>query len=183
LVPEKGHALLIEALSLLPVDVARRMQVVIAGDGPERERLERHAAELSNGRVTFSGAVQQDRLVGLYADADIFCLPSLAEGLPVVLMEAMAMGLPVVATRIMGIPELVTDRVCGLIVAPGRADMLASALGELLEDGELRRSLGSAGRERVMTDYDIRRSVSQLLELYRAKVFLTPGGEVPAAAS
>jgi colanic acid/amylovoran biosynthesis glycosyltransferase len=174
LVPEKGQALLLEALSSLPADTARRIRTVIVGDGPERANLERRAAELDGAEVSFTGAVGEDRLRSLYADADIFCLPSLAEGLPVVLIEAMAMALPVISTRIMGIPELVTDRVHGLLLAPGRADQLAAALRELLDSEELRRSLGTAGRERVMNEYDIRRSVTRLSELYSSVMMSAP---------
>lgn len=170
LAPDKGHALLLEALSSLPASAARRVRVVIAGDGPERATLQRRASGLGEAHPTFLGAVGQDRILSLYADADIFCLPSLAEGLPVVLMEAMAMGLPVITTRIMGIPELVTDGVCGLLVPPGRADALATALVTLLEDEDLRWSLGKAARERVIRDYDIRSSVAQLRDLYHAEI-------------
>ncbi len=166
LVPEKGQAFILEALSLLPAETARRIRTVIVGDGPECANLRRRAAELNGAEVSFTGAVGEDRLRSLYADADIFCLPSLAEGLPVVLIEAMAMALPVISTRIMGIPELVTDRVHGLLVAPGRADQLAAALRELLDSEELRTSLGRAGRERVMDEYDIGRSVARLHKLY-----------------
>ncbi|MBV9604079.1 MAG: glycosyltransferase, partial [Solirubrobacterales bacterium] len=108
--------------------------------------------------------------VSLYQQADMFCLPSFAEGLPGVLMEAMAMGLPVIATRIMGIPEIVEDGVSGRLVAPGRADALAGALLELLGDPELRSSMGKAGRRRVEKEYDIRRSASALAQLYRASL-------------
>jgi colanic acid/amylovoran biosynthesis glycosyltransferase len=170
LAPDKGHVLLIEALLSLPPSVAGRLRVVIAGDGPERAALQQRAAGLREGQAAFLGAVGQDRLLSLYANADIFCLPSLAEGLPVVLMEAMAMELPVITTRIMGIPELVTDGVSGLLVPPGKADSLAAALVELLEDDDLRRSLGKAARERVVRDYDIRSSVAQLYDLYRAEI-------------
>jgi len=167
LVPEKGHALLIEAFSLLPPELAPGVRLVIAGDGPERRALEHQAQALGRDRIAFAGAVREDELVALYADADVFCLPSLAEGLPVVLIEAMAMELPVLSTRVMGIPELVSDRTSGLVVPPGRPDALAGGLRELLEDGALRRALGKAGRERIVADYDIRRSVTQLSDLLR----------------
>jgi len=170
LVPDKGHGVLLSALSSLPSNATTRLRLVIAGDGPERAPLERAAARLSPDLVTFLGAVGQDRLVSLYQQADMFCLPSFAEGLPGVLMEAMAMGLPVIATRIMGIPEIVEDGVSGRLVAPGRADALAGALLELLADPELRSSMGKAGRRRVEQEYDIRRSASALAQLYRASL-------------
>ena len=170
LVPEKGQSLLLEALDLLSSEAARKVRLVIAGDGPDRDKLHRLAESGASSEIVFTGAVNQTQLLSLYNDADIFCLPSLAEGLPVVLMEAMAMELPVVSTRIAGIPELVSDRQCGLLVTAGRVDQLAGALQELLEDKDLRRSLGRAGRERVMTHYDIRQSVARLHELYAAVV-------------
>jgi colanic acid/amylovoran biosynthesis glycosyltransferase len=181
--PDKGQALLIDALTELSASAAGRVRVVIAGDGPERAELRRRAARLRDLEVRFPGVVGQDRILSLYADADIFCLPSLAEGLPVVLMEAMAMELPVVTTRIMGIPELVTDRVCGLLVPPGRADALAAALVELLEDDELRLSLGRAGRRRVVDGYDVRRSAASLCELYRSEISPEAGAEASAIGS
>ncbi|MBV9464761.1 MAG: glycosyltransferase family 4 protein [Solirubrobacterales bacterium] len=170
LVPDKGHGVLLSALSSLPGNATTRLRLVIAGDGPERATLERAAARLRPDLVTFLGAVGQDRLVSLYQQADMFCLPSFAEGLPGVLMEAMAMGLPVIATRIMGIPEIVEDGVSGRLVAPGRADALAGALVELLADPELRSSMGKAGRRRVEQEYEIRRSASALAQLYRASL-------------
>jgi colanic acid/amylovoran biosynthesis glycosyltransferase len=171
LVPEKGQSLLIEALGLLSNEAARKVRLVIAGDGPDRDKLHRLAASVVSSEIVFTGSVNQTQLLSLYNDAEIFCLPSLAEGLPVVLMEAMAMELPVISTRVAGIPELVTDRQCGVLVTASRVDQLAGALRELLEDNDLRRSLGRAGRERVTTDYNIRQSVARLHELYAA---LTP---------
>jgi glycosyltransferase involved in cell wall biosynthesis len=82
-------------------------------------------------------------------------LPSFAEGLPIVLMEAMATGCPVVATRVMGVPELVEDGVSGLLVAPGNVDELAGALGKLAGSAGLRESLGRAGRAKVEQAFDV----------------------------
>ena len=84
----------------------------------------------------------------------MICLPSFAEGVPVVLMEAMAMEVPVLTSRIMGIPELVEDGRCGALVAPGDADSLAGALQRLLEDPQQRAQLGRRGRERIREAYD-----------------------------
>ena len=103
--------------------------------------------------MSFPGPVGQDQLRALYESASIFSLPSFAEGIPVVLMEAMAMRLPVISTRITGIPELIEDGQTGLLVAPGRPDQLANTLEAVLVDHSLRRRLGSArqgeGRERL----------------------------------
>ena len=105
LVRGKGLDVLLEALQLLE---RRRLsaELVIAGEGPDRTRLERRVRELGlEDGVQLAGAVGQDRIRELYAEAQVFCLPSFSEGVPVVLMEAMAMGLPVVATRITGCPS------------------------------------------------------------------------------
>ena len=129
LVPGKGHAVLLEALDRLRQQgIGTRTTLV--GDGPERESLELLAAELGLD-VRFAGAVGRDELAAFYAAADAFCLPTFAEGLGVVLLEAMASGLPVVSTQVMGVPEAVEDGETGLLVSPGRADLLADALARL----------------------------------------------------
>ena len=131
LAPQKGLDILVRAIGAL-VAGGTDAQLTIVGSGPLEVSLRRSAERLGiAGRVSFTGAVGQDDMAGYYAKADVFCLPSLAEGLPVVLMEAMATGRPVVATRIMGIPELVEEGASGFLVAPGDIDELAGALGEL----------------------------------------------------
>lgn len=153
LAPQKGQGVLLEAVALLRergVDA----RLVLVGEGPERAALERQVAALGlHGHVTLTGAVGQDRIADLYAEADAFCLTSFAEGIPVVLMEAMAMELPVVAPRITGIPELVEDGVGGLLVAPGRPDLVADALAGLAADPDRAVRLGRAGREAVLSGY------------------------------
>jgi glycosyltransferase involved in cell wall biosynthesis len=161
----KGQAVLLDAVA----ELARRgcpVELTVAGWGPERERLERRAAQLGIAdRVDFLGPVGQDRVAGLYAAADVFCTSSFAEGVPVVLMEAMACGLPTVATRIMGVPEVVEDGVTGLLVPPGRADALADALERLARRPDERAAMGQAGRRKVLEERDPRRSAERLLEL------------------
>ncbi len=165
-VPEKGQAVLLEAVALLAAR-GRRLQVTVAGDGPSRAGLERLAQHLGVAdRVSFPGAVGQDEIHDLYAGASIFCLPSFAEGIPCVLMEAMAMELPVVSTRIAGIPELIQDGRNGLLVAPGRADELADALERLLADPALRRKLGSCAREKVLRDFNTIDAAEGLRDLF-----------------
>jgi glycosyltransferase involved in cell wall biosynthesis len=169
--PVKGHALLVEAVA----DATRRgadVRLTIVGDGPELDRLRARARSLGVAdRIEFAGAVGQDRVRDYYAQADVFALPSFAEGLPVVLIEAMAMGLPVVASRITGIPELVDEGVSGLLFIPGRADELAAALTAIAgEPPERRRAMGAAGRARVARDFDIDGTVAQLRRIFQERV-------------
>jgi glycosyltransferase involved in cell wall biosynthesis len=158
----KGHHVLLHALAMCRAQ-DERAHLVLAGDGAERERLEALAAELGIAdAVRFDGAVGHDRVPSLYASADVFCLPSFAEGVPTVLMEAMATGLPVVATNINGVAELVDDEQTGLLVAPARADLLAAALARMTNDPELRARMGEAGRRRVIERYELRTAVDNL---------------------
>ncbi|MGZ4287817.1 MAG: glycosyltransferase family 4 protein [Solirubrobacteraceae bacterium] len=166
LVADKGQGVLLDALAALRRE-GLDVRATFAGDGPERAALEHRAARLGIAAdVTFEGHVSQDRLRRLYAAADVFCLPSFAEGVPVVLMEAMAAGLPVVSTRVMGIPELVEDGVSGELVAPGRPDSLAAAIRKLTAEPERRAAFGRAGRARVVAQYDVRTWVAALHRLY-----------------
>lgn len=158
----KGHAVALDAVAKLKsrgVDV----EATFVGDGPTRPSLERLAGELEiDDRVTFAGAVGQDEIGRYYAAADAFCLASFAEGLPVVLMEAMAMRLPVVATRIMGVAELVEHGATGLLVPPARPDLLADALEVVAGDRALRERMGEAGRAKVVAEFDIDEAARQL---------------------
>lgn len=168
LVPFKGQAILLEAIAGLRArGIDARLTMI--GEGPAREGAERRAAQFGlNGEVRFAGAVGQDEIRAHYAAADAFCLPSFAEGVPVVLMEAMAMRVPVVTSRIMGISELVDDGEQGLLVRPGRADELAAALERLARDPELRTRLGRAGREKVSAEFDVRESGKRLAAIFAA---------------
>jgi colanic acid/amylovoran biosynthesis glycosyltransferase len=150
LVRNKGAGVLLEALAGLDAEL------VLVGDGPDRGEMEALARGLGvAGRVRFTGAVGQDEILARFQEADVFCLPSFAEGLPVVLMEAMASGLPVVASSITAAPELVEDGVSGLLVSPARPDLLRDALARLVADPGLRRSLGEAGRRKVEADFEL----------------------------
>jgi glycosyltransferase involved in cell wall biosynthesis len=163
---EKGHVVLLEAVS----ELARRgvpARLELVGDGSRRARLERLAADLGiAASVHFLGTLGQDRLPARYAAADVFCMPSLGEGIPVVLMEAMASGLPAVASGVMGIPELVEDGVSGVLVPPGRPAAFADSLERLAGDPELRAQMGEAGRRRVLAEFDVERSAEQLAHAF-----------------
>lgn len=170
LAPVKAQAVLLEAVEELGRRGVR-VHATVVGAGPEGERLreivERRGLE---GQVTLTGAVSQDQIRELFAAADVFCLPSFAEGVPVVLMEAMAMELPVVATRIAGIGELVDDGVSGLLVSPARPDLLVDAVERLRDEPDLRRAMGRAGREIVTEQFDVSRSAVLLRELFAARL-------------
>jgi colanic acid/amylovoran biosynthesis glycosyltransferase len=168
----KGLSLLFEAMSELR---ERELKVCanIVGDGPARRELESAARRLGLSQyVRFLGAVGQDYLRELYAGADVFCLPSFAEGIPVVVMEAMAMELPVVTTHIMGIPELVEDGVHGVLVPPGRVDRLTDGLERLVRSPEERRRMGRAGRRKVEQGYDVAQSAARLRRILEDELAL-----------
>ena len=97
-------------------------------------------------------------------------LPSFAEGVPVVLMEAMAMEVPCVASRITGIPELIEDGVSGLLVPPADEQALAGAIARLMDEEDLSGRLGRAARERVLADYQLETNVARLAELFRRRL-------------
>jgi glycosyltransferase involved in cell wall biosynthesis len=166
LVPEKGAPVLVEAVALARAKgVPVRLSVVGAGPLATQLAAQAESAGVADA-VELVGPVGQEDLPDRYRAADVFCLPSFAEGLPVVLMEAMASGLPVVTTAIAGIPELVEDHRTGLVVPAGRADLVADALVELAGDPALRRRLGEAGRAAVLQRHDPVVNARLLLDLW-----------------
>lgn len=168
LVPEKGAPVLVEAVARLR-KAGIPVHLTVVGSGPLAERLAEQSRDLGVAdSVELRGPVGQDDLPELYRRADVFCLPSFAEGLPVVLMEAMASAGAVVTTRIAGIPELVRDDATGLLVTPGRADLVADALSRLAGDPGLRSALGAAGREAVLRDHDALDNGRRLVALWNS---------------
>lgn len=161
----KAHRDLLSAMADLR---ARGVDVTatIVGGGPEREALEAKTVELGlSDLVTFTGALAHASVHEQYAKADAFVLPSHAEGVPIVLMEAMACGLAVVATRINGIPELVVDERTGLLVEPGRPAEMAAAIERLAVDAPLRDRLARAGLEHVRDQYELHASAAAVREV------------------
>jgi glycosyltransferase involved in cell wall biosynthesis len=118
----------------------------------------------------FEGPVNHDRIRALYDAADLFCIPSFAEGIPIVLMEAMASGIPCVTTQIAGIPELIRTGIDGLLVAPSDLDGLTDALATLMDDQALRDRLSKSGRQRICQYYDLRRNVEQLAAIFSERL-------------
>ncbi|HSL81291.1 MAG TPA: glycosyltransferase family 4 protein, partial [Thermoanaerobaculia bacterium] len=169
----KAVAVLLEAFARL-LREHPGAALVLAGDGEQRGALEARAERLGiAGAVRFAGVQPRDALPAWYAAADLFCLPSLYEGFPLAILEAMAAGLPVVATAVAGVPEAVVDGVTGRLVPPEDAAALARALAELAADPERARRMGDAGRRRVETEYAIPRIAAAYLDLWGE---LAPGG-------
>jgi glycosyltransferase involved in cell wall biosynthesis len=166
LVPVKAHGLLLEATRKL-IDRGIAAHTTLIGDGPQRPELEEAIRRLGlSEAVDLLGAVSQDDLRQHFVDADAFAISSSAEGLPVVLMEAMVMGLPVVATSVAGTTELVQHGINGLVVPPGRGDLLADALELLARSPALRHTLGTQGRDTVVNGFDVRDSAAKLEKLF-----------------
>ena len=166
LVAVKGQMLVVEMVAALK---ARGISLVadIVGEGPMRADLEGLIDERGlHESVVLWGALGQEQLRTRLQAATVFVLPSFAEGVPVVLMEAMAMGVPVVTTRIAGIPELIEDQVSGLLVTPGRVDQLADAVERLLTDGELRDAVTSSAYEAVREQFDSPAEAEKLAVLF-----------------
>jgi glycosyltransferase involved in cell wall biosynthesis len=138
----------------------------LVGDGPDREAVEEHASRLGIVRDTLFVGYQRE-VAPYYAFFDAFVLPSANEGTPVVAIEALAAGRPVVATRVGGVPDVVTEGTDGFLVEVGDTDALADRLEQLARDPELRRSMGAAGREHVVPRYRVERLVDDVDALYR----------------
>lgn len=164
----KGIAVLLESLVRLR---ERHPDLVLrlVGDGPDLGWLKSQARLLCiEDAVEITGYQSQAQVAEHLSEADVFVLPSFAEGVPVVLMEAMASRTPAVASRIAGVPELLEDGVTGFTVQPGDGEGLVAAIAELLEDPEQRREMGEAGRAKVQAEFDSAREARWLLKIMSA---------------
>jgi glycosyltransferase involved in cell wall biosynthesis len=160
--PPKDYVTLVRALAALAGD---SFHAQLVGDGPDRPALEAELAACGlNGEVELTG--ERGDVPELLAGSDALVLSSRSEGLPLSVLEAMAIGLPVVASAVGGIPELVTDGETGFLVAPGDPDALADRLSRLIADPELRRRMGDAGRLRVRERFDLPAMQRAHVELY-----------------
>lgn len=168
--PVKGQSVLLEAVAAMRRE-GREVTLRIVGDGTERRRLEACAAALSLGEaVQFEGWQPQERVSQLLGAVDVFVLSSFAEGVPVVLMEAMASGVACVASGINGIPELIRDGIDGVLVPPADVAALAAALIKLQDDPALRARLALSGVCRVESAYDLHRNVRLLADVLNERV-------------
>lgn len=163
--PEKGHTVLLQALRQV-VSRHPHTRLLLVGEGQERERLQSLATDLNIARsVRFLGL--RGDVPEVLAACDVFTLPSLEEGFPMVILEAMAAGKPIVASEVGAIPDVIRHGATGLLVPPGDAHALACALCDLIEDVGARRRLGETGRAFVRDAYDFERMVSRYDELYQ----------------
>ncbi len=168
---KKGHIHLLQACRQL-MDRGQDFTCEIVGDGPLRHHLESLASDLGlEGTVVFRGALPWDEVRARYRTASVFALASVTardgdrDGIPNVILEAMAMELPVVSTDHSGIPEAVLHGHTGLLVPPGDSVALADAIGALLADPDWARALGRGGRHRVVEAFDVESNVRRLREV------------------
>jgi sugar transferase (PEP-CTERM/EpsH1 system associated) len=163
--PTKGHQDLIKAFAHLHTQWPD-VYLLLVGDGEMRHKLIRQADDLQlSNRIIFTG-VRED-ISSILATLNLFVLPSLSEGMPNVILEAMATGLPVVATSVGGVPELVVNGVTGILTPPNNPTALAEAILELLHAPEKAAAMGRAGRQRIKTHFTIDRMVEQYESLYQ----------------
>jgi glycosyltransferase involved in cell wall biosynthesis len=166
LVPEKGQAVLITAFADL-VERGHSVHLHVVGDGPSRQSLEGLALSLGvEHSVTFHGSMNQQALRALLSVAGIFVLPSFAEGIPVALMEAMAMEIPCVSTFVAGIPELIDSGENGILVPPSDPKRLSAAMESLITDAAFRKATGRAGRLKVLRCYNLKPNVEGLAGIF-----------------
>jgi colanic acid/amylovoran biosynthesis glycosyltransferase len=170
MVPAKGHLILLRAFAkLLQRGYTLRLRLV--GDGEERSGLEAFVQnEGIDASVIFEGSLNHEATRQKLTQAGMFVLASFAEGLPVALMEAMAMEIPCVSTFIAGIPELIRDGVDGLLVPASSEEDLFLAMERLISDADLRRQLAASGRRRVLELYDLQRNVRLLADTLQAQL-------------
>jgi colanic acid/amylovoran biosynthesis glycosyltransferase len=166
--PQKGLHVLIEAIAQVAPE-RPDLKVVVVGDGPLRASLEQQAAALAvTDNIVFVGLADGDAVRRYLLDARAFILPSFAEGLPVVLMEALALRRPVITTWVAGIPELV-DAEVGWLVPPGDVAALAGAIRSALSTPPAAlAAMGNVGRERVRSSHDATTNGAQMAALIRA---------------
>jgi len=172
LIPKKGHDILIQALA----DLRARnypVQLEIIGQGPEEGRLKAFVADLGLGDyVHFLGARSQSELVTIYRDSDIFALACIRapdgdmDGLPTVLIEALAAGSPSVSTDVSGIPEIIQDGNTGRCVAQGNQEALAEAIAWLIDHPQAARDMGLRGQAFVRDQFDSRKNAAKLFDLW-----------------
>lgn len=162
--PVKGHQFMLQAMaSITPKHP--EIQVLVIGDGELREELQKQAHQLSlSNHIHFLG--NRSDVPNLLAVSNLFIMPSLWEGLPMALLEAMATGLPIIASEVSGTVQVMIPNETGLLIPPGDAAALATAIETLLSNPEQARLMGIAARNRVETEFSARKQAHEHLALY-----------------
>jgi glycosyltransferase involved in cell wall biosynthesis len=168
LIPLKGHRYLIEALPAIVGSVSN-LRCLVVGDGPHRAAIEQLVRRLGlAGHVVFTGVLDEEEKKAVIHLSRAVVLPSLSEGLPVVLLEAMALGKPIVATDVGGIRELIDDQLSGILVRPRDPEALAAAIVKVASDQAWAEGLGRAGRRRFEQAFSFPRVIDRLRAMYLA---------------
>jgi len=174
----KGAAFFLRACHRV-IAAGHNIRIVIAGSGPEERSLRQLASSLElSRRLTFvDGGVS---MTGYLSATDIFCLPSLQQGLGVVMLEAMALGRPVIASGVGGVVSVIEDNVTGLIVPPSDSRSLADRIIELLNDRERARTIAAAGQQLVRDRFNETRMLDEFIKVYReVQAGMPPAHETP----
>ena len=166
LTPRKGLGDLLRACAALATGGVEHELLIAGGTPDEGASAEDGVRGIACPTARYLGPLPHEDMAALYRDADVFCLPSWFEAMPLSILEAMASGLPVVATTVGDIPRLVDDGVTGILVPPNDPAALAQALRELVADPERRRQMGKAGRRRAEELFDGSATLRALDELY-----------------
>lgn len=161
-IPRKGLNYLLYALKKVS-----GVQCVIVGDGPQREHLLSLTRTLElQDRVVFTGYVPKEDLKHFYVAADFFVLPSLAEGLPLVVLEALATGTPIIASKVAGIPDIIEEGYNGLIVPPKDVELLAAAIQKLAYTPDIRKKMAVHARQTVSQEFSWKCIAKEVLRVY-----------------
>jgi len=168
--PQKGLTYLIEAIPSINEKI-KNLKVILAGDGDEGTRLKELARKLGIlKQIEFSGYIKSEKAAEVIGRMDIFVLPSLWEGFPYTILEAMMMGKPIVTTDIFGINEIIDHNKTGILVPPKNSAALAVAVIDLLINKEKARFIGAAAHKKAQKYYTVDRTVSQIDQLYSSLV-------------
>ena len=165
LTEEKGHVYLIEAAQQV-LDKHPECRFLIIGDGGQRQFLEEKAANLGlNGKALFTGSRKD--VPEILSILDAFILPSLKEGLPMALLEAMASKLPVIATSVGAIPNVIEDGINGLLIPPKNSDAISEAINKMLSNGDSAKEMALKGFEKVRDHYSSKQMAEKYLTVYQ----------------
>jgi len=165
LLPRKNHQLLLHAFTRLPDDLRAEASLFFVGGGPMKQELIDLAASLGIAdRVTVAGRLPHEDMVREMQNSDVYCLPTLSEGMPVATIEAMSVGLPVIASRVDGLPETIREPDCGILVPPSDVDALTAAL----VDGLTRNWDRKVIRDNVLQNYTWKLYAENITKLYQS---------------